>query len=215
MRSLVVFPETYVPGYPDYIWRLTPGGDYDLSREIHGRLLENAVDLEGEDLRPVRDAAARHGVTVVLGVHERDAAFSRASLFNTLVTIGPDGELLNRHRKLVPTNPERMVWAPGRRERPARARPPVRPARRADLLGELHAARALQPLRAGHRDLRRLDLGQRRRLDRLDAAHRARGSLLGARLRLLDPGEGRPRRLPRTRPALSRSRASGSTRATR
>ncbi len=111
--GLVVFPETYVPGYPDYIWRLTPGGDYELSREIHGRLLENAVDVDGDDLQPVRDAAARHAVTVVLGVHERDAAFSRASLFNTLVTIGPAGELLNRHRKLVPTNPERMVWAPG------------------------------------------------------------------------------------------------------
>ena len=111
--GLVVFPETYVPGYPEYVWRLTPGGDYDLSREIHGRLLENAVDLEADDLRPVREAAARHGATVLLGVHERDSAFSRASLFNTLVTIGPDGAILNRHRKLVPTNPERMVWAPG------------------------------------------------------------------------------------------------------
>jgi nitrilase len=111
--ELVVFPETYVPGYPEYIWRLTPGGDYDLSREIHGRLLENAVDIETDDLQPVRDAAARLAVTVVLGVHERDAAYSRASLFNTLVTIGPDGAILNRHRKLVPTNPERMVWAPG------------------------------------------------------------------------------------------------------
>ncbi len=111
--GLVVFPETYVPGYPEYVWRLTPGGDYDLSREIHGRLLENAVDLEADDLLPVREATARHGATVLLGVHERDSAFSRASLFNTLVTIGPDGAILNRHRKLVPTNPERMVWAPG------------------------------------------------------------------------------------------------------
>jgi nitrilase len=111
--GLVVFPESYVPGYPDYIWRLRPGADYDLSRQVHGRLLENAVDLEGDDLRPVTDAVARHGVTVVLGLHERDAVYSRASLFNTLVTIGPDGDVLNRHRKLVPTNPERMVWAPG------------------------------------------------------------------------------------------------------
>ncbi len=50
---------------------------------------------------------------VVIGVHERDGAFSRATLYNTLVTIGPDGAILNRHRKLVPTNAERMVWAPG------------------------------------------------------------------------------------------------------
>jgi len=111
--QLVVFPETYLPGYPEYIWRLRPLQDGDLSRELHGRLIENAVDLEADDLGPVRDAAARHGLTVVIGVHERDGAFSRATLFNTLVTIGPDGQVMNRHRKLVPTSPERMVWSPG------------------------------------------------------------------------------------------------------
>ncbi|MGZ4150681.1 MAG: carbon-nitrogen hydrolase family protein [Actinomycetota bacterium] len=112
---LVVFPETYVPGYPEYIWRLRPGGeeDYGLAEELHGLLLRNAVDLAADDLKPVREAAAQHGVTVVLGVHERDGEFSRASVYNTLVTIGSDGSILNRHRKLVPTNPERMVWAPG------------------------------------------------------------------------------------------------------
>jgi nitrilase len=112
---LVVFPETYVPGYPEYIWRLRPGDEHehDLAREIHGRLLANAVDLETDDLAPVREAAGRLGATVVIGVHERDGRFSRASVFNTLVTIGPDGSVWNRHRKLVPTNPERMVWSPG------------------------------------------------------------------------------------------------------
>ncbi|MGZ4133388.1 MAG: carbon-nitrogen hydrolase family protein, partial [Actinomycetota bacterium] len=87
--------------------------DYKLAEELHGLLLRNAVDLAADDLQPVRDVAARHGVTVVLGVHERDGEFSRASVYNTLVTIGSDGSILNRHRKLVPTNPERMVWAPG------------------------------------------------------------------------------------------------------
>jgi nitrilase len=110
---LVVFPETYLPGYPEYIWRLTPGGDYDLSREIHGRLLAEAVDIDAGDLQPIQDAARRLGLTVFLGIHERDASFSRATLFNTLVLIGADGGILNRHRKLVPTNPERMVWSPG------------------------------------------------------------------------------------------------------
>jgi nitrilase len=52
-------------------------------------------------------------VVVVCGIHERDGAYSRATLYNTLVTIGADGTILNRHRKLVPTNPERMIWAPG------------------------------------------------------------------------------------------------------
>ena len=110
---LVVFPETYVPGYPEYIWGLRPGDDGELSRELHGRLIEQAVDLKADGLRPVRDAARQHGVLVVIGIHERDGMFSRATLYNTLVTIGPDGAILNRHRKLVPTNPERMVWSPG------------------------------------------------------------------------------------------------------
>jgi nitrilase len=110
---LVTFPEAYLPGYPEYIWRLQPGADYDLSRELHGRLIANAVDLAGHDLLPIQEAARRHGIVVLIGVHERDAAFSRATLYNTVVTIGQDGTVLNRHRKLVPTNPERMIWAPG------------------------------------------------------------------------------------------------------
>jgi nitrilase len=46
-------------------------------------------------------------------MHEREGAYGRATLYNTLVTIGSDGSILNRHRKLVPTNPERMVWGQG------------------------------------------------------------------------------------------------------
>jgi nitrilase len=111
--SLLVFPEAYVPGYPTWIWRLRPGGDMALSGELHARLRENAVDLTRGDLQPLQDAAARHGATIVIGIHELDSAFSGTTLFNTVVVIGPDGKLLNRHRKLMPTNPERMVWGMG------------------------------------------------------------------------------------------------------
>ena len=111
--GLAVFPETFVPGYPVWIWGLRPEGDYDTSSEIYGQLLANSVDLTGDDLRPVQEAAASHGVVVVCGVHEREGSFSRATIYNTLVTIGRDGAVLNRHRKLVPTNPERMIWGQG------------------------------------------------------------------------------------------------------
>ena len=111
--SLVVFPEAYIPGYPTWIWRLRPGGDMAVSNEIHARLRQNSVDLASSDLQPVLDAAAKHGVTIVLGLHERDSRFSGTTLFNTVVIIGPDGKILNRHRKLMPTNPERMVWGMG------------------------------------------------------------------------------------------------------
>ena len=111
--SLLVFPEAYIPGYPTWIWRLRPGGDGGLTGEIHARLRENAVDLDGGDLQPVQKAAAKHGITIVIGINERDSRFSGTTLFNTVVVVGPDGTLLNRHRKLMPTNPERMVWGMG------------------------------------------------------------------------------------------------------
>jgi nitrilase len=110
---IAVFPETFVPGYPAWIWRLRPGADYDLTGEIYRRLVENSVDLATDGLRPLRDAAAELGMVVVCGLHERDGAFGRSTLYNTAVTIGADGTILNRHRKLVPTNPERMVWGQG------------------------------------------------------------------------------------------------------
>jgi len=111
--ELVVFPETFIGGYPDWIWRLRPWGDYGLTGAIHEQLLSASIDLEADDIRPLREAARRAGVTVVCGLHERDGSFSRGTLYNTVVIIGPDGALLNRHRKLVPTNPERMIWGAG------------------------------------------------------------------------------------------------------
>ena len=110
---LAVFPETFIPGYPAWVWSLRPGDDYGLAAEIHERLLEASIDLTTDDLAPLRQAAAEHGVVVVCGIHEREGSFSRATIYNTLVTIGADGSVLNRHRKLVPTNPERMVWGQG------------------------------------------------------------------------------------------------------
>jgi nitrilase len=111
--GLVSFPETWVPGYPEWLWRLRPGQDCALTGEIHARLLDSAVDLDAGQLQPLQDGAREQRVTVLVGVHERDGRFSRGTLYNTAVLIGPDGAILNRHRKLVPTNPERMVWGQG------------------------------------------------------------------------------------------------------
>lgn len=90
-----------------------PWPDAKLAGELHGKLLDNSVSLAGDDLAPVRDAARRAQAAVLLGIHERDGAFSRTTLYDTMVTIGADGAIHNRHRKLVPTNPERMVWGMG------------------------------------------------------------------------------------------------------
>src|SRR6185295_11097810 len=111
--ALLVFPEAYVPGYPSWIWRLKPGGDMALSGEIHAQLRQNSVCIGRGDLRRVQEAAEKHKVTIVAGINELDGDVSGTTLFNTVVIIGPDGKLLNRHRKLMPTNPERMVWGMG------------------------------------------------------------------------------------------------------
>lgn len=111
--QLVIFPEAFIPGYPAWIWRLRPGADLGLSERLHRALLENSIDLAKDELGPLRKAARENAVSVVIGVNERDGRYSGGTLYNTVVTLGPDGSVLNRHRKLMPTNPERMVWGSG------------------------------------------------------------------------------------------------------
>jgi nitrilase len=110
---LVVFPEAFIPGYPAWMWRLRPGGDMALTEKLHALLRANSVDLSSDDLAPLREAAKKEKVAVVCGMHERDADTSGGTLYNAAVVIGTDGAVLNRHRKLMPTNPERMVWGFG------------------------------------------------------------------------------------------------------
>jgi nitrilase len=111
--QLIVFPEAFIPGYPAWIWRLRPGTDMTLSERLHSLLLADSVRVGGDDLAPLCEAARQNNVTVVCGVVERDTEFSRTTIYNSVVVIGPDGKILNRHRKLMPTNPERMVWGFG------------------------------------------------------------------------------------------------------
>lgn len=111
--DLIIFPEAFIPGYPAWIWRLRPGGDWGLSEQLYASLLENSVNIERGDLTPLYDAAKSHNVTITCGVNEKGSQPGNTTLYNTAVIIGPQGELINRHRKLMPTNPERMVWGFG------------------------------------------------------------------------------------------------------
>lgn len=111
--DVIVFPEAYIPGYPVWIWGLRPGGDMALTSELHARLAANAVSIDRGDLNPLLEAAREHGVTVVCGMDEIDSGSSQTTLYNTIVIIGPNGEIQNRHRKVMPTNAERMVWGYG------------------------------------------------------------------------------------------------------
>jgi predicted amidohydrolase len=105
---LVVFPETWIPGYP--YW--TPfSSDPGAFAELYRRLFLNSVTVPGPEIERIGEAAARAGSTVVLGVNEREER--GGTLYNTLCYIGPNGALLGKHRKLVPTLSERLVWGAG------------------------------------------------------------------------------------------------------
>jgi nitrilase len=104
--ELVVFPESFVPGYPDWVWRRPPMRDGDW----YARLVANAVRVGSADLEPLRDAARDAGATVAIGVTERS---SSDTLYNSVVYIDTTGGIAGRHRKLIPTGAERLVWANG------------------------------------------------------------------------------------------------------
>ena len=103
--DLVVFPESFVPGYPDWVWR-KPLQDHD----FYQRFLDQAVDLDSDQLAPVREAAKDSGVWVALGLTERSAS---GTLYNTVAYIDAEGRVADRHRKLKPTSLERTVWGEG------------------------------------------------------------------------------------------------------
>jgi nitrilase len=104
--DLVVFPESFVPGYPDWLWRTPPWSDPGW----YERFEANAVDVQGDDLDVVRSAAQAAGTWVALGVTERGPS---GSLYNSVVYIDDRGEDAGVHRKLVATGAERLVWANG------------------------------------------------------------------------------------------------------
>ena len=107
--GLMVFPETFIPGYPDWVWRV-PAWEGP-SGELYERLLDNAVVVPGPATEAIGRAAKRAKAFVSMGVNEREQTGS--TLYNTQLYFGPDGRLLAKHRKLMPTGGERLVWGMG------------------------------------------------------------------------------------------------------
>jgi nitrilase len=111
--SLVVFPEAFIPVYPSSVWaKAFAGWSDERAKAAFARLAEQAVTVPGEAEERIGDAAREHGVWIVTGVTEVDAE-RPGTLYNTLLYHAPSGELALRHRKLVPTNHERLVWGQG------------------------------------------------------------------------------------------------------
>jgi predicted amidohydrolase len=114
--ALVVFPETWLPGYPAWldVCRDVALWDYAPTKAVFSRMAAQSVDVAGASGAALAKIATDLAVTLVVGVIERNAGGpARGTLYNSLLTYGPTGTLLNHHRKLVPTYTERLVWGPG------------------------------------------------------------------------------------------------------
>jgi nitrilase len=110
---LIAFPEAFVAGYPYWLWGGQSESVPNLEQQGFAALWREAIDVPGPETARLGEAARSADACVVIGVNERESAYGRATLYNTVLTFGPDGVLLGRHRKLVPTYRERTVWGQG------------------------------------------------------------------------------------------------------
>src|SRR5256885_3198029 len=111
--QLLVFPEAFIPAYPSSVWaRALAGWADDAAKAAFAVLARESLEVPSEAADRLGEIARENEVWLVTGVTERDPA-QPGTLYNTLLYHAPDGSLALKHRKLVPTNHERLVWGQG------------------------------------------------------------------------------------------------------
>ncbi len=111
--QIIVFPETWLPGYPIWLDE-APGAGlwwYEPATAVFRQLFQNSVTLENESeaVFHLCQAARAANAFVVMGLHEREGG----TLYNTMLYIDADGQVVGKHRKLTPTYTERLIWGMG------------------------------------------------------------------------------------------------------
>jgi nitrilase len=106
--SLAVFPEAFIAAYPSNRWvrALASGPD---GKDVFARLARESVEIPGEASDRLGEAAREAGIWLATGANELE----RGTIYNALLIYDPDGNLALHHRKLMPTNHERLVWGLG------------------------------------------------------------------------------------------------------
>nr|WP_299385319.1 carbon-nitrogen hydrolase family protein [Allomuricauda sp.] len=107
--DLIVFPESFVPGYPrGFSFGATIGSRSEAGRELYAHYYENSLDIESDDLKRLEKLSQQQNVYLVIGVTEKQS--NHGSLYCSMLYISPTDGLLGVHRKIKPTGSERIVW---------------------------------------------------------------------------------------------------------
>jgi nitrilase len=106
--QLVLFPEAFIPAYPSNRWVRFLAGGQD-SKSAYAKLARESLEVPGPDSDRLGGIAREHGLCLAVGANELDGG----TIYNALLLYGPEGNLVLHHRKLVPTNHERLVWGQG------------------------------------------------------------------------------------------------------
>ncbi|MCB0463549.1 MAG: carbon-nitrogen hydrolase family protein [Flavobacteriaceae bacterium] len=108
--NLIVFPESFIPGYPrGFSFGATIGNRTDKGRQHYADYYNNSVDLESDDLKRLETLSKEQNIYIVIGVTEKQN--TNGSLYCSMLYISPTKGLLGVHRKIKPTGTERLVWA--------------------------------------------------------------------------------------------------------
>jgi nitrilase len=108
--ELIVFPKSFIPGYPrGFDFGAVIGSRTREGRELYATYHENSLDLKGKHLKRLEKLSKELGIYLVMGATEKEQVNS--SLFCSMLYISPEEGLLGVHRKIKPTGTERLVWA--------------------------------------------------------------------------------------------------------